>query len=174
MILRKIPHFIEIERNSRADAWGIKSSLNSSTRCAPVTGVENPFLRGMQPSEPSFILTSTEDDQRVTNRSFSESVEASIGGSVFRDDPLGLSFVFPHRPSNNTARTKILDRTPCRNCQQLDRLCDWIANVTAWLYSGEPVLHLRIRVQHAAVAQGTNTHICNKDQTSGVTPCVLT
>jgi len=45
-----------------------------------------------------------------------------------------------------------LDRTPYRNCQQLDRLCNWIANVTAWLYSGKPVLHLRIRVQHAVVA----------------------
>jgi hypothetical protein len=50
------------------------------------------------------------------------------------------------------ARTKILDRTPYRNCEQLDRLCNWIANVTAWLYSSKPILHLRIRVQHAAMA----------------------
>ena len=71
--------------------------------------------------------------------------------------PFRLSFLFPHRPSDNAARAKILDRTACRNCQQLDRLCNWIANVTAWLYSSEPVLHLRIRVQHATVAQGTNT-----------------
>jgi hypothetical protein len=74
----------------------------------------------------------------------------------FRDDPFGLSFLFPYRPSDGTARTKILDRPPCRNCQQLDRLCHWIENVTAWLYSSEHVLHLRIRVQHAALAQGTN------------------
>jgi hypothetical protein len=33
-----------------------------------------------------------------------------------------------------------------------------LANVTAWLYSREPVLHRRIRVQHAAVVQGTHTH----------------
>ena len=38
---------------------GIKSSLDSGIRCAPVTGVEKPFLRGIQSSEPSFILTST-------------------------------------------------------------------------------------------------------------------
>jgi hypothetical protein len=38
---------------------GIKSSLNSGIRCAPVTGVKNPFLRGMQSSEPSVIVTST-------------------------------------------------------------------------------------------------------------------
>jgi hypothetical protein len=66
--------------------------------------------------------------------------------------------VFPHRPSDNTARTKILDRTSYRYCQQLDRLCNCIANVTAWLYSSKSVLHLRIRVQHAVVAQETSTH----------------
>jgi hypothetical protein len=81
-------------------------------------------------------------------------------GSFFYDVPFGLSFLFAHHPSDNPARAKILDRTPCRNCQQLDRLCNWIANVTAWLYSSEPVLHLRIRVQHVAVAQGTkHAHI---------------
>ena len=68
--------------------------------------------------------------------------------------------MFAHHPGDNPARAKILDRTPCRNCQQLDRLCNWIANVAARLYSSEPVLHLRIRVQHVAVAQGTkNAHI---------------
>jgi hypothetical protein len=76
----------------------------------------------------------------------------------FRDVPFGLSFVFAHRPGDDTARTKILDRTPYRNYQQLDRLCHWIANGTAWLYSSKPVLHLRIRVQHAVVGQETNTH----------------
>jgi hypothetical protein len=76
----------------------------------------------------------------------------------FRDVPFGLSFLFPHGPSDNTARTKILDRTPYRHCQQRDRLCNCIANVTAWFYSRKPVLHLHICVQHAVVAQGTNTH----------------
>jgi hypothetical protein len=38
---------------------GIKSSLNSGIRCLPVTGVENPFLLGMQSSELSAILRST-------------------------------------------------------------------------------------------------------------------
>jgi hypothetical protein len=76
----------------------------------------------------------------------------------FCDVPFGLSFVFAHRPSDNTARTKILDRTPHRNYQQLDRLRHWIANGTAWLYSSKPVLHLRVRVEHAVVAQETNTH----------------
>jgi hypothetical protein len=78
MIPRKIPHFIEIERNSCTTRLGVKSSLNSGIRCAPVTGVENPFLCGMQSSEPSFILTSTgrtqKTDQRVTDYGFSESV----------------------------------------------------------------------------------------------------
>jgi hypothetical protein len=38
---------------------GIKSPLNSGIRCAPVTGVENPSLRGMQSSGPSFIVIVT-------------------------------------------------------------------------------------------------------------------
>ena len=56
-----------------------------------------------------------------------------------------------------TACAKIVDRTPCRNCQQLDRLCHWVANVTAWFYPGKPFLHLRIWVQRAAVAEAANT-----------------
>jgi hypothetical protein len=76
----------------------------------------------------------------------------------FCDVPFGLSIVFPHRPGDNTTRTQILDRTPYRNAEQLDRLCNWIANITAWLYSSKPVLHLRVRVQHAVLAQETNTH----------------
>jgi uncharacterized RmlC-like cupin family protein len=61
-----------------------------------------------------------------------------------------------------------LDRTPSRNFQQLDRLRNWIANVTAWLYSSEPVLHLRIRVQHAAVAQGTRTRRSRSGAATGI------
>jgi hypothetical protein len=65
MISGKIPHFIELERNSCAYAWGIKSSLNSGIGCTPVTSVENTHLCGMQSSESSFIVTltgsSTED-----------------------------------------------------------------------------------------------------------------
>jgi hypothetical protein len=76
----------------------------------------------------------------------------------FRDVPLGLSLLFLHHSGGNTARTKILDRAPCRTSQQLDHLCNWIANVTTWLYPREPVLHRRIRVQHAIVAPGTDTH----------------
>ena len=64
----------------------------------------------------------------------------------------------PHCPSDNTACTKILDWTPCRNFKQFDRMCNWFANVTTRLYSSEPVLHLCIRVQHATVAQRTNRH----------------
>ena len=74
-----------------------------------------------------------------------------------RDVSFGLSFLFPHRAGDNTARTKILGWTPRLNCQQLDRLRNWIANVTAWLYSSKPVLYLRIRDQHAVVAQEANT-----------------
>ena len=84
--------------------------------------------------------------------------ERGIREFGFCDVPFGLSLVFAHRLGDNTARTKILDRTPYRNYQQLDRLCHWIANSTAWLYSSKPVLHLRIRVQHAVVGQETNTH----------------
>ena len=61
--------------------------------------------------------------------------------------------------ADDIACTKIVDRTTCRDCQQLDRLCHWIANVTAWFYSSEHVLHLRIRVQHAVLAQGANAQI---------------
>jgi hypothetical protein len=61
----------------------------------------------------------------------------------------------------------ILDWTPHRNCQQLDRLCNCIANFTAWLYSSKPVLHLRIRVQHAVVAQETNTHKSTSSAATG-------
>ena len=162
MILRKIPHFIEIERKQLCTCLGIKSSLNSGIRCLPVTGVENTFLRGMQSSESSFIVTSTvsstEDGSEITNHKSSESGQASIGGSVFAMFHLDYLSCFLTVLATILLATKILDRTTCRNCQQLDRLCNWIANVTAWLYSSEPVLHLRIRVQHAIVAQGTNTH----------------
>ncbi len=56
-----------------------------------------------------------------------------------------LTILFPHCAGDNTARTKILDWTPYRNRQQLDCLCNWIANAAAWPYSGKPVLHLRMR-----------------------------
>jgi len=163
MIPRNIPHFIEIERNSCAPPWASNPPYNSGIRCTPFTGVENPFLRGMQSSESSFIVTTTE--LRITNSL--NRVKLQLEARVFRDVPFGLSFLFPHRPSDNTARTKILDRTPCRNCQQLDRLCNWIANVTAWFHSSKPVLHLRIRVQHAVVAQGTNTHKSRSNAATG-------
>ena len=64
----------------------------------------------------------------------------------FRDVPFGLSLLLFHCPGDDTARTKILDRTPYRNRQQLDRLCNWIPDVTAWLYSSKPILRLRLRV----------------------------
>ena len=136
MIPRKIPHFIEIERNDCAYAWGIKYSLNRGIGCAPVTSVENTFLCGMQSSESSFIVTSTGSSTEDGSESY-ESLILRIGGSFngrfgFCDVPFGLSFLFAHHPSDNPARAKILDRTPCRNCQQLDRLCNWIANVTAF------------------------------------------
>jgi hypothetical protein len=86
----------------------------------------------------------------------------------FRDVPFGLSFLFPYRPSFNTGRTKILDRTPYRDCQQLHRLCNWIQNFTAWLYSRKPVLHLRICVQYAVVAQGTNAHKSSLGLATGI------
>src|ERR1700722_2220939 len=85
----------------------------------------------------------------------------------FYDVPFGLSFLFPHCPGDNTARPKILDRAPHRDCQQLDRLCNCIANVTAWLYSSKPVLHLHIRVQHTVVAQGTHTHTSRSGAATG-------
>jgi hypothetical protein len=180
MIRRKIPHFSEIERNSCAYAWGTKSSLNRGIGCAPVTSVENTFLCGMQSSESSFIVTSTGSSMEDGSESY-DLLILRIGGSFngrfgFCDVPFGLSFLFAHHPSDNPARAKILDRTPCSNCQQLDRMCNWIANVTAWPYSSEPVLHLRIRIQHAAVAQGTNTHTSRSGQESLVIPiqtCVL-
>jgi hypothetical protein len=74
----------------------------------------------------------------------------------FRYVPLRLSFLFPHRASDNTAKPKVLDRTPCCHCQQLYRLCDWIANVTVWFRSCKPVLHLRIRVQRTVLAKEAN------------------
>jgi hypothetical protein len=47
MIPRNNPHFIEIERNGCAHAWA-SPPYYSGIRCAPFTGVENPFRRGMQ------------------------------------------------------------------------------------------------------------------------------
>jgi hypothetical protein len=76
----------------------------------------------------------------------------------FRDVPFRLSFLFSHRLGDNPARAKVLDWTPYRNSQQRDCLCNCIADITAWLYSGKPVLHLRIRFQHAVVAQETNKY----------------
>jgi hypothetical protein len=73
----------------------------------------------------------------------------------------------PHRPSDHTARTKILDRSPCRSVQQLDRLCDCIANVTAWPYSRKPDLHLHICIEDAVVALRTNTHKPRSGTTTG-------
>ncbi len=73
MILRKFPNFIEIERNQWSPCLGIKS-LNSGIRYPSVASVENTFLRGMQSSESSFIVTlavsSTEDE--------SENCESSV------------------------------------------------------------------------------------------------
>ena len=140
---------------------GHQIRLNSGTRYPSVGSVENTFLCGMQSSESSFIVTSaiSSTEDRSENHETSDSLnrvkpQLEVG---FRDVPFGLSLLFPDCPSDNIARTKILGRTPCRNSQQPDRLCNWFANVTAWLYSREPVLHRRIRVQHAIVAQGTNT-----------------
>ena len=58
MILRKIPHFIEIDRKQLSPCLGIKSPLNSGIRYLSVASVENTFLSGMQSSESSFIVTS--------------------------------------------------------------------------------------------------------------------
>ena len=63
-----------------------------------------------------------------------------------------------HRVGDNPRRTKIVDRAPCFNCQLLDRLCHWIANVTVWPHSGKPVLRLCIRVQHPVLARSTDTN----------------
>jgi hypothetical protein len=60
MIPRNDPHFIEIERNGCAHAWTSNRPYYGGIRCAPFTGVENPFFRGMQSSECSFIVTTTE------------------------------------------------------------------------------------------------------------------
>jgi hypothetical protein len=60
MIRRNGPHLIEIERNGCAHAWASNPLYYSGIRCAPYTGVENPFLRGMQLSECSFIVITTE------------------------------------------------------------------------------------------------------------------
>ena len=126
----------------------------------------------MQSSESSLIVTSTgsstEDRSESMNHLFSESGGSFNGRFGFCDVPFGLSFLFPHHPSDNPARAKILGRTSCRNCQQLDRLCNRIADVAAWLYSSEPVLHLRIRVQHATVAQGANTHKSRSGAATGI------
>lgn len=87
-------------------------------------------------------------------------ITASIGRLEFGNVPFGLSFVFPHRPRDNTTREKVLDRASYGNRQQLDRVCNCTANVTARLYSGKPVLHLRVCVQYAVVAEGTkHAHI---------------
>jgi hypothetical protein len=60
MIPMNDPHFIEIERNACAHAWASNPPYYSGIRRTPFTGVKNPFLRGMQSSEYSFIVTTTE------------------------------------------------------------------------------------------------------------------
>src|ERR1700678_2336310 len=115
----------------------------------------------MRSTESFFVLTSIVASREHESESYESltllnRLKLPLGVS-FRDVPFGLSFLFPHRPGDNTARTKMLDRTPSRNYQQRDCLCHWSAYVTVWLYSSKPVLHLRIRAQHAVVVQATNT-----------------
>ncbi len=68
MIPRNDPHFIENERNDCAHAWASNPPNYSGIRCAPFTGVENPFLRGMQSSDCSFIVTTTESYESLILR----------------------------------------------------------------------------------------------------------
>src|ERR1700679_698923 len=115
----------------------------------------------MRSTESFFILTSIVASREHESESYESltllhRLKLPLGVS-FRDVPFGLSFLFPHRPGDDTARTKMLDRTRSRNHQQHDCLCHWMAYVTAWLYSSKPVLHLRIHTQHAVVVQATNT-----------------
>src|ERR1700744_3308865 len=125
----------------------------------------------MRSAEAFFILTSIVASREHESESYESltllnRLKLPLGVS-FRDVPFGLSFLYPHRPGDDTARTKMLDRTPSRNHQQHDCLCHWMAYLTAWLYSSKPVLHRRIRAQHAVVVQATNPCTSRSDAATG-------
>jgi hypothetical protein len=74
-------------------------------------------------------------------------------GLGYRHVPLRLFLMLPHHLGDNTPRTQILDWARCRKHELFDRLCNRIANIPVRLYSGEPVLHLRVLLQHSIMAQ---------------------
>ena len=137
-------------------------SLDSSVRGEPVTGIENSFLRGMQSSARSSMLTSVVSSKECGMRGstdHSSSIEASIGGSAFAMFHLTYLSCFLTILSDNTARARILDRASYRNCQRSDLLCDWIANITVTSLFQQTCCastYTRcIRTQHVVVARET-------------------
>lgn len=70
-----------------------------------------------------------------------------------RHVPLRLFLVFPHHLGDNTPRAQILDWSRCSKHELSDRLCNRIADIPVRLYPGEPVLHLRVLLQHSIMAE---------------------
>jgi hypothetical protein len=60
--------------------------------------------------------------------------------------PFRLPLLLSHHIGDRPRRTEIVDGTSNINCQQFDRLRNWPSDVSVWLYSSKPDLHLCIRV----------------------------
>jgi hypothetical protein len=60
--------------------------------------------------------------------------------------PARLSLLLSHHIGGRARGTEIVDRTLNFNCQQLDRLRDWLPHISVWLYSSERDLHLCVHV----------------------------
>jgi hypothetical protein len=71
----------------------------------------------------------------------------------FSDVPFRLSLLLSHHIGDRPRRSEIVDGTSSINCQQLDRLRNRLSDVSVWLYSSKPDLHLCIRIQHPVLGQ---------------------
>jgi hypothetical protein len=64
-----------------------------------------------------------------------------------------LFLLLSHHIGDCPRRSEIVDGTSDSNCQQHDRLRNWLSHVSVWLYSSKPDLHLCIRIQHPVLGQ---------------------
>lgn len=76
--------------------------------------------------------------------------------------PFRLPLLLSHHIGDRPRRTEIMDGTSNINCQQLDRLRNWLSNFSVWLHSSKPDLHLCIRVEHPILAQ-ENSHATDQE-----------
>jgi hypothetical protein len=137
-------------------------------RCSIVVHAHQPHGKGtsLVPPTLSSVVESAsgiekallllEDGSESYKSLFSGSREASIGGSVFA--MLHLDYLSCFLTVLATILLARKSRVGLLIAIANSLIVRAIGLRTAQLYSSKPILHLRIRVQHAAVAQGTNTH----------------